>query len=104
MKSLVGKFFFIALIVVLIIGADLIATHLMMPPEKISPTMSQEIYRLLIVKWFVAGIVLGLLTMFFLIESWIWRNWKSWNKFCCDHHEKVYQSQMGISEGRMLRR
>jgi hypothetical protein len=101
MRAKVG---FAALMVVVVIGVDLIATHLMMPPEKISQTLSPDLYRLLIVKWFVAGVALGLLSMFFLIEAWIWRNWKSWNRYCCDHHEKVYQAQMGISQGRMLRR
>lgn len=104
MKSRIGDIFLAGFFGVCLIGADLIATHLMLPSEKLNSVMTQETYRLLIAKWFVAGLVLGLLMTFFLIEAWIWKNWKSWNRFCCEHHERVYQAQMGISQGRMLRR
>lgn len=88
----------------LLIGADLLATHLLLPQERFTSTLSQETYRLLIVKWFLAGIGLGMVLMFCLVESWIWNNWRSWNRYCCDWHEKIYKSEMGISQGKMLRR
>lgn len=103
-KSHIGMVFFLSMIGVVLVGANLLITHMMFSSEKIGAVMSPEIYRWLILKWFLAGIVFGMMTMFFLVESWIWKNWKSWNKFCCDHHEKIYRSQMGISQGRMLRR
>ena len=104
MKSRMGAFFLMGIAVVIAIGIDLVATHLMIPETNIGPTLTAETYHLLIIKWFCTGVVLGMAVMFFMVEAWIWKNWKSWNKFCCDHHEKVYKAQMGISQGRMLRR
>ena len=103
MKNRLGLIFFVSMVVGLIIAGDLLGTHLLLPAEKLSG-VTPEVYRILIAKWFCAGWVLGMFVMFFLIESWIWKNWKSWNKFCCDHHERVYKAQMGISQGPMLRR
>lgn len=80
-----------------------LASHLLMPANMLSIEVSPEIYHDLIFKWFLAGVGIGMTLMFFLIETWVWKNWHSWNKFCCEHHERVYRSQMGIGP-KMLRR
>lgn len=103
MRSRVGIFFLMSVIGGIGLGASFLVSHMMLPADRLSG-VTQEVYRALIVKWFLAGIALGMGIMFFLIESWIWKNWRSWNRFCCDHHERVYQSTMGISQGKMLRR
>ncbi len=103
MKSRLSLFFLACMLAGTIGATGLLFVHLSLPPDKLGVT--PEVYKALIVKWFLAGWVLGMMVMFFLIESWIWKNWHSWNKFCCDHHERVYRSTMGIStSGRMLRR
>lgn len=103
MKQRLGLFFMVCLLIGVVVAADMLGTHLLLPQERLAG-VTQEVYRLLIAKWFCTGIVLGMTIMFFLVEAWVWKNWKSWNKFCCDHHERVYRAQMGISQGPMLRR
>lgn len=95
MKNRLGLVFFASVIFGLLVAGDLLVTHLMLPAEKLAG-VTQEVYRILIVKWFCAGWVMGMLVMFFLVETWIWKNWRSWNKFCCDHHERVYRATMGL--------
>lgn len=90
----VGLFFFIGVVGIIIGGADFLCTHLLLPQEKLG--VAPSVYGILITKWFLAGIILGMILMFFLVESWVWNNWRSWNKFCCEHHEKVYRASMDL--------
>lgn len=103
MKNRIGIFFFMSVLAGLVIGATLLISHLLLPLDKLAG-VTQDVYRALIVKWFISGVALGMGIMFFLIESWIWKNWRIWNRFCCAHHERIYKSTMGISQGPMLRR
>ncbi len=95
-KSRLGQGFFVFALLVMAGAADFFATHLMLPSGKLTNEMTEAVYRTLITKWFLAGLVLGMLLMFLFVESWVWRNWQSWNKFCCDHHERVYRATMGL--------
>lgn len=92
----IGQFFLIGSFVAIAIGAELLWNHLMLPQHKLSPGLTEGTYQLLITKWFLAGILLGMGLMFCLVETWIWRNWRSWNRFCCDHHERIYRATMDL--------
>lgn len=103
MKSKLGIFFIASSILALLVGVDFLGTHLLLTQEHLG-RVDQDVYRTLIAKWFLTGVLFGAAIMFLLVEAWVWKNWRSWNKFCCDHHEKVYKATMGISQGKMLRR
>lgn len=95
-KSAATLFIFVGLALVAIAFAVLIlGQHLQLPAEHVGPELTLEIYHALIMKWFVFGVLVGSILMFCLIETWLWKNWHSWNQFCCEHHGRIYKRMMG---------